>query len=296
MSIVIGVDAGGTKTSAAAYDEAGRELARCKSGPGNFATDAALAVHSVTEAISECLRGCGESCRGILVGAAGMRGYKEKERFAQELEARFSCPVHLTNDGALALYAALGTQDGVLIISGTGSIAYGRRGDKLFSRGGWGQLLDDRGSGYDIVIRAFRLMTEEYDGERAYSSLSLALLAWAGIEHVTEVAAFLNRTGKVGIASALPLVERMALEGDSGAMCLLAQAGEHLAELALLLIRRMGLVKPCVAVSGSVLLKTPVVQDAFWKRLSQDYAELTRIHFDGSPEIGAHYWFSGTEH
>ncbi len=291
MNIVIGVDAGGTKTSAAAYDEAGREVARCKSGPGNFSTDAALAAHNVAEALDGCRRACSGRCRGILIGAAGMRGYDGKERLVRKLEARFSCPVVPTDDGALALYAALGAEDGVLVISGTGSIAYGRCGEKLQSRGGWGHLLDDRGSGYEIAIRAFRLMTEDYDDGRDLSPLSAALLEWSGVSRVKEIAAFLQRISKREIAAAVPAIERMALSGDTAAMRLLNDAGERLTEIALPLIRSMGLEKPRVAVSGSVLLKSSPVADAFWKRISMDYAEYTRVRFDGAPEIGAYYWF-----
>ena len=76
----------------------------------------------------------------------------------------------------MALYAKLQGQDGLMVIAGTGSVAYGKAGNQVVSCGGWGMLLDDRGSGTAIVLDAFRSMVSGYDEGRSVTVTEAELL------------------------------------------------------------------------------------------------------------------------
>lgn len=266
---VIGVDAGGTKTSACAFAEDGALLAQCRTGAGNFSADPTAARGQVLAAIDACRRAAAGKCRYIAVGAAGLRGAGLGPALTGELQQRYRCCAKAVDDGLLALYAKLRGRDGVLVIAGTGSVAYGKKGAVCHSQGGWGPLLDDRGSGTAIALALLRQVTQAWDEGRALSAMEQAALEQMGCASPLLVPRFVYGASKGELAALAPLVERFAGQGDAAAARLLADAGRELAGLAAGAARRLGLTAPLAAVSGSILEKCPPVAQAFWRRLTE---------------------------
>lgn len=286
---IVGVDAGGTKTAAALYDEAGTRLFDAKSGFGNLLIDGPKAMEHIGAAAAACLAQCPGPAR-LYVGAAGIHAGQNRAQLSASLARRFpGVPLRIEDDAKLALYAAVQGGDGLLIIAGTGSIAYGKKGPALHRAGGWGNILGDEGSGYDISRKALARVTAEYDLGTGYSLLSRRILEKLDTD-VFGLVQFVHQADKGAIAAFLPLVEQCALAGDAAAAALLEEAGASLARLALLLHRRMGFAPPVsVAVKGGVLEKTPAVYQAFARQLSgQDFTLLA----DSPPaELGAYYLY-----
>ncbi len=292
MGYLIGVDAGGTKTAAAAYDcDSGKCLAGASGGPGNFSVNSDFALQNLTAAVDECIEKCGKPCKFLCVGAAGLRESAQKQRLADQLAKRYECQVRIIDDGELALYAALKGEDGLLVISGTGSIAYAKKGGLVCRHGGWGHLLDDRGSGYDIAIHAFRRMVQDYDDGRQTSALSAAILHFLKLDTVQQVIAFLYRVQKGEIASIVPVVEKLAEEGDPQAMELLTHAGEELAGLAVALTNKISLYTIRVAPMGGVLLHCKPVLRTFFDSVKKQFPGAQFIVSSSEPTLGGYYLY-----
>ena len=194
--------------------------------------------------------------------------------------------IDVISDASLALYAAHGNADGILIISGTGSIGYRRDGDTLLRCGGWGHLLGDEGSGYDIVIRAFRAVTEAADaGLAAPQPLQDALLDAMGVD-ASQWVSHLYRSTKAQIAALFPAVAACAAQGDPLSRRLLTQAGEQLGALvSALLARQPSPTALPVACSGGILTKNSIVRAAFARAIRD--LPITTIFDVDEPTRGA---------
>jgi len=167
------------------------------------------------------------------------------------------------------VFAQLGT-DLVLngVISGTGSIAYGRdeRGRALRS-GGWGTLFDDAGSGYDLGRKAIASALRAFDGRGPRTRLDAKICRALGLRDVTEVV--LRPLAPREIAALFPLVLEAAREGDLVARELCEQSGQELAELALALVKRFGWRDRAVLVAcaGGVFQASLRIRRSFARRL-----------------------------
>ncbi len=250
-SLVLGVDAGGTKTIcllARAAD--GAIIGRGIGGPGNIrAAGDERVARSLAEAVGAAFGAAGivgerGEIAAAVIGAAGAA--RDDDRAAVEVIARRTIAAaryRVTNDAAIALRAALPTGPGVLLISGTGSIGYGRTVAGAEVRaGGWGYLLDDAGSAYAVGLAGLSATLRAHDGRGGATALSQRLLdAWGlaapdGI--ITRV--YEQPTPREAIAALAPLVLDAARAGDVVAAGIIAGAGTALGELAAATIRQLG--------------------------------------------------------
>jgi len=296
MHYLIGIDAGGTKTAAAAYDSvSGERLCGVEGPQGSFSVDSISASENVINAIEACMEICGEACEFICVGAAGLGDPLKRKLLSDKLVEHFRCSVLVVDDGRLALHAALGGNDGLLVISGTGSIVYGKKGSNVRRYGGWGHLLDDRGSGYDISISAFRQMMADYDAGKQMSPLSCAVMRFLHVETVQEVVSFLYSVPKGKIASIVPVVAKLAQGGDPQAAALLDCAGERLAEMAVNLCKKMQFEAVRIVPMGSILLKCRPVAYSFREYVKHKLPDAQLITSTNEPTKGGYYLYQSLQ-
>jgi len=292
MHYLIGVDAGGTKTAAAAYDSfSGERLCGAEGSQGSFSVDSASATENVINAIEACIKIRGEVCEFICVGAAGLGDPLKRKRLSDKLIEQFRCSVLVVDDGELGLYAALEGNDGLLVISGTGSIVYGKKGSNVRRYGGWGHLLDDRGSGYDIAISVFRQMMVDHDDGKQMSPLSEAAMRFLQVEMVQEVVRFLYSVPKGKIASVVPVVAKLAKEGDPQAVALLDCTGEKLAEMAANLCEKMQFEAVRIVPMGSILLKCEPVANSFREYVKRKLPGAQLVTSSNEPAKGGYYLY-----
>ncbi len=172
----------------------------------------------------------------IAIGLSGMSREENQEALKgailslpEFLDAR----VHIEGDATLALKAAVGaSEEGVLLISGTGSVAYARTSDGMIHRvGGWGPETSDEGSGYWIGLRALRHYLRMYIAGNQNDTLFLAV-AKALPEHVSsprEIANLLERE-PLSPARLAPFVFECA-DGSEGAMKIIGEAADCLSRM-----------------------------------------------------------------
>jgi len=204
--VLIGVDAGATHTTAAIADAHGTVLVRAEGGPGAVRPgDAAGAAERIRATCADALGKAFREVRGdvVVVGAAGAGREEERLALQAALEATRLAPrVVVTTDGVIALQAAFGDGAGIVLLAGTGSIAWARLPSGETGRvGGLGAALGDLGSGYDLGRRALRAVGLALEGldrptdlaERFLARLRLpgldALVRWTATADVQRIAA-----------------------------------------------------------------------------------------------------------
>ena len=269
MDYCVGVDAGGTATTAAAYEwETGTAMGAGNAGFGNPLNHYDKAMAHLEQAIRGAMEGLTGTCRFILAGVAGATAGGLNAQMAQSLSNTFGCPVQVETDARLALEGALKGGDGILLIAGTGAIAQGRHGDKLLLAGGWGNLVGDEGSGYDLVRRAIRQMTQDEDWGLPERPVSRAVREFFGMPDARKVVGWIQQHAKGEIAAASPVVEQAAHDGDPDAMRFLKEAGEALANLVIPLSQRLDLPPGFpLALQGSLVRKVEPVRSSMLSSL-----------------------------
>ncbi|WP_214744953.1 N-acetylglucosamine kinase [Exiguobacterium sp. s189] len=291
MNYIVGVDGGGTKTEAVAYDLNGNKLSESKSGFGNLLIDETQAIHHIVRAIQDCIAPLKkQDCKYICIGLAGFGGVENTETIENALQETFSIPFSLFNDGIIAHAASLKGEDGVLTISGTGSVSIGMHNGHERMAGGWGHLLGDEGSGYWIAMQAFINMTKEEDLALPYSALSVDILSKLGYHNVSELKKFIYRATKAEIADFTQLIVKHAYSGDAFSRDILERAGIHLANKTILLCNALKLPpNVTIAIKGSVLINVKNVQESFIKQILEENPKANIITKDVSSTLGCYY-------
>ena len=179
---IIGIDGGGTRTIGILTTETGEHLTQVESGPSNYH----VVGEAETQAVLENLIGELREKAGILstdsirfcLGMAGLGRAEDRKIIGEICDALgISENVILTHDAHIALVGGTEKQEGVIVISGTGAIVYGINADGKEARAsGWGYLLGDEGSGYDIAIKGLRSVVRAADGRDSSTELTHRIL------------------------------------------------------------------------------------------------------------------------
>jgi N-acetylglucosamine kinase-like BadF-type ATPase len=273
-SLVV-VDAGGTKTAAWLVDlsrpEDERIVGRGRATAGNPLSvgfdEAARAIReAITLACGDAGQTAGCASRAIL-SIAGAANERLREQFISwALTARFAEKIAIVSD-VLPVLAA-GTPDccGVALISGTGSVAFGRAADgRTNLRGGWGFLLGDEGSGYAIGRAALQHALYALEDGRKHSPLADKVLAGLGVDRVLELtrAIYSSPHPRVAIGAIAPYVTTLAEKNDVDAQCIIDTAADQLAKLAARTVQSIEPIASPVALAaaGGILLSSKRLQE-----------------------------------
>lgn len=295
MIVYLGIDGGGTQTRCLAADQEGNILGQGLAGPSNcLAVGTGAAAAAVMAAAERALAEAGRSMSdvaAVCVGLAGAGRPKEQAEVRAALSFPPAARVQVVPDARIALAGALGGRPGVIVIAGTGSIAFGlnSKGETLRA-GGWGWLLGDQGSGLDLGRSALKAALAALDGtgretvlrKRVCSALGIASPDQAVPKIYADVAA-----ARGLMASLAPLVTEAAEEGDAVALEILSEAGRSLAHLAAAVLRRLDVSGAPVAGVGGVFTNCRHLQEAFAAAVAQEAPGSRVIRPLGSPAEGA---------
>ena len=253
MSNVLGIDGGGTKTTCVLMDETGKIIGRGEAGPSNYQS---IGVDTAKQAIQLAIKNAVLAAKveqnlpvkAICLGLAGVgrpQDIKIVEDIVKDLVTQLqlyeNLPIEfllkpettlIYNDSQIALVGGIGKPIGIAVIAGTGSHIFGQNHQGKTKRvGGWGYILGDEGSGYDIAIQGLKAALKSFDGRLEFTTLTEQFqinLNLKSIENLVEVV-YRRGWGVKEIAALAPIVDREAAAGDRIALNIIDNAATELA-------------------------------------------------------------------
>ncbi len=273
--VFLGVDGGGTNTEFLIADSEGKTLARYK---GNASTYHQIGLDSFTKIISngiETVLSKANLCLNDIKGAAlGLGAFGEVKK--DELKMRDSIfsilgsiPTHLVNDVVVAWAGALDMKPGINVVSGTGSIAYGRSDAGLEDRcGGWGPEIGDEGSAFWIGQKAISTFSMQSDGRRKKTALYQLIKNHFSISNDFQMVSIRPDLGRRDVAALSEICYQAAQMEDQDAIFIFRKAASKLVEIAYPLVQKLNLDHPViVSGTGGVFAAKPYLTDAFISEL-----------------------------
>lgn len=241
---VLGIDAGGTKTVCLLADDRGRIVAESRGGGANLQAAGELEVEKVLHRVmDEALGDRDIRPAAICLGIAGVDRDDDAEAVRGIMRRiGFKTRALVVNDALIALVAGAGDRPGVVVVAGTGSIAYGRdvRG-RAARAGGWGYLLGDEGGGFWIGRAALTAVVRQFDGRGPRTLLTEMVLAEMHLLSPPQLihAIYVRGLHRYAIASIAPIVQHAADGGDAVAAEIIERAAGELAAAAASVILRL---------------------------------------------------------
>ncbi|MDA1919360.1 BadF/BadG/BcrA/BcrD ATPase family protein [Bacillus paranthracis] len=295
MKYMIGIDGGGTKTEAIAFDQDGKEIISGKSGFGNILIDFEEALVHIMEAIDQCQKNVVKGhCVCICLGLAGISGANINE-LTLRLKQKYGIQIEVFNDAMIAHAAALKGKDGILTIGGTGAICIGKKGKVYEYSGGWGHILGDEGSGYWIALQALKRMVNQLDQGVRLCPLSLRIQDEFQLLTSSHIKSLVYSSAKDKVAAITPFVIREARNGNDAAHEIMMQAGKELARITIDVYNKMQFdLSASIAVSGSILRFVPEIYDEFKKCCEKSIGKVTFISQSQSAVKGTYYLMKNT--
>lgn len=233
-SIVVGVDGGATKTRVIVANGEGEELSTVTGSasavrPGEASHSADVIERLVGEALAACDME-GETPEAVCIGVAGVGRDSEYSAFMAAMSKRkLAEELVVLPDFFVALEDAFGDESGIVLIAGTGSVAYGRGpAGKMARCGGWGPTCGDEGSGAWIGRRALSVITGAADGREPTTALLGVVLTHLQMESADELVAWAATAGPGQLARLANVVMTVAATGDLRANSLCTLACEEL--------------------------------------------------------------------
>lgn len=258
---VLGIDGGGSTIRVVVmtpdFNTHGSAEAPTSVNPNGVGRD--VAARTIQDKMREAIANASlkpEQIAAVGIGIAGAEAGHSAEWLAQVVSA--VCPgakPALSSDHEIALVGAIGERRGVLILAGTGSIAYGvNRAGKSVLVGGWGYLLGDEGSGYWIGMQALRAAVRALEGRDPATTLTDVLLAANDLTTRGEMIHWVYGQARVReIARFAPLVLEQAALGDRVAAEIVEAAAHELALKVRTVLYQLDREALPIAFTGSVL-------------------------------------------
>jgi N-acetylglucosamine kinase-like BadF-type ATPase len=289
VSLVVGIDAGGTRTIAVAARDDEQPRTHATAGANPNAVGIVTAAAAIAEAVAHVAQG--ETPDAIVVGGAGLGRPRAAEAVKNALRDRFPfARIEVTHDLEIALRAAVPHGDGIVLVAGTGSAAYGEIGERAYRVGGGGYALGDGGSGYVVGTAGLRLLRRVLEGRQEHDDLTRALAAQTHSETVDELAAYVYDAPSppAAVASAAASVLELADAGNRNAAKIVQAAALNLFELARDLCRIAGVDSQALplAFCGGLLERNSLLTYLVETRVANELPNL-RIIKGALPYLGA---------
>lgn len=294
--LIIGMDGGGTKTRVLVKEQLDGEILFDQNfGMSNYNNIGVEGLRPVfREVYEELVKSFGERLQDaiLVLGSAGVDRPKDVEIYLSALrESGFTCRLEVVNDAEIALVGGNGDRKDALMIAGTGSIVVGINSNgKIVRSGGWGGLISDEGSGFQIGRHAIAAVMQEYDKVISPTSFTDQLLAHFQLTSPEDFMdlLYLEDTLPVDkIASCTPIILEAWTKGDQAAHTIVEGELEKLVRLVVGISRQMGTETFRLSVAGSLLTKSSAYFGGLKEKLSVvlPQVEISTPLYD--PVIGA---------
>lgn len=296
-SCVIGIDGGASSTRAALLD---RELSIVSQGLGGPADHFSASggrerlTKSLSDAVSPLLSAMAGDpllkLEAVCLGLTGVSIPGKKQVAMGLLKGLFKrVPVFVVSDTVTAWAGAHAGKDGVVVIGGTGSVAYGRSGASETLKGGYGYLLGDEGGGFRIGVSAISAALRDADGTGSATSLTAVVRDFFGVSNLRQLPGkvYAESISVDRIAALCPLVVAEAGRGDREATRILDEAGRDLGRLAVAALKALGGGTDSVSYAGGVFKAGEAILKSFRDQIASEALHARVVPPAHSPLVGA---------
>lgn len=290
----LGIDGGGTKTSFTLINEKGNVIHKTTMGTCHYNQIGFEKLEILLkEGLDKVIKAANISKGDIAQSFIGLAGYGRIEEVRIKIEevvkkAFEGVNYILGNDVQVAIAGALKGQDGINIVSGTGSIALALKDKELIRVGGFGPAIGDEGSAYWIGKKALQLFSKEVDGRAKKGCLYNIFIKELSLKDDYEIISYVNdriKCDRGEIAKLSKLCSLAALEGDEEASLIFKEAGKELAEMVKVLLKNYGDEKVLVSYTGGVFKSGKLILEPIRENLMKYNVKL--IDPILSPDLGA---------
>ena len=291
MPYVIGIDAGGTKTVGVLADESGRVLGEARGSGANLQTHGELEVEKVLDGVLDALDPTRRNVSAVCLGIAGVDRPADEQAIRGILRRLgYRETARVVNDAAIALAAGAPERVGIVILAGTGSIAYGSdREGRGVRAGGYGFLLADEGSAYWFGHQALRHAVRASDGRGPDTLLRPLLFQALEVASMQELVPRVYERGlpKHRIAALARNVQAAADQGDPLARELIETGARELGLAARAVARQLDFAGEefPVVVAGGAFKACPGMLEGLQRSLDLPGARLEPLQVE--PAMGA---------
>jgi N-acetylglucosamine kinase-like BadF-type ATPase len=284
MDFFLGFDGGGTKTDCVLIDREGRILAESRAGPSNPGragfTKACASLGEAAQRALAFARVDPDLVSSVCAGLAGAARPHATRRVTIFLERVFpKAAVRVTTDLEIALAAAVGSGEGIVLVAGTGSAAFGRNHEgRTVRAGGLGPKMGDEGSAYDIGRRAIEAVARAQRQQGPPTILAETILPALEAPDWNTLSERIAQAPYLVFPRVFPLVAEAAQAGDGPSQEILQTAAEALAGLARSVAETLGLagVEFLLAKSGGIFGRSALLDKAVDAQV-RAFAPLVRI-------------------
>ena len=295
--LLIGIDGGGTHTLALLADAHGTELGRGWGGPSNIqAVGVAAALAQLDVAVGRAFEVAKLTRSKVSAACLGLAGIDLTEGLdvihAWSARVSLADKVSVANDATLLLAAGTPNGWGLAVIAGTGSIAFTLDESGTDGRaGGWGHLLGDEGSAFQVVLQSLRAAARFADACGPRTALLDAFVHRMGLKEPRDLipAVYRREWDRAALAALAPVVFDAASAGDEVALRVLQHQADELARTAAAAVRNSNLpaANLPVALAGGVLLKSDAYRARFLESLAGFGVTPGDVGLVDEPAVGA---------
>ncbi|MEC0089533.1 BadF/BadG/BcrA/BcrD ATPase family protein [Paenibacillus macquariensis] len=283
MDYIVGIDSGGTKTHIKIASMEQQIVYENFGSSGNIYSNS---VETLTQNFRDLifsgidsLRFSVKDCQGIAIGSAGIRQQNDGQLLKDILTSfGFFCKITITDDAHIALCGGLGKTEGIVLISGTGSICYGRNsvGETMIC-GGYGHLLSDEGSAYHIAMQAMRSILQSIDFRLPFTTLTQYFCEELQLSDPIELIHFVKDTvEKEKIAALSRIVDKVALNGDELAIAILENSATDLFTMIKIVFQKLFADKETnLLLTGSTIEHCIILKNKLYSLIEKELPNIT---------------------
>ncbi len=294
LSYKIGIDGGGTKTVGLLATDTGECITKVQTGPSNYHVVGIEKTHEVlNEIITRLTTHYGKTPLQSIPVCIGMAGLgREDDRIVIGKicdQIGISKNRILTHDAHIALVGGTEKHAGVIVISGTGSIVYGiNESGKEVRTGGWGYLLGDEGSGYDIALKGLQAIARAADRRGRPTLLTDLILQRIMLNTPNELIGWTQAASRDEIAQLAGLVFEAAELKDERAIQIVDDAFSELACAVETVTVQLDFSQQFdIIFSGGILLNQPMLADKLQRWIEKIIIGSTVMRPKHEPAYGA---------
>jgi N-acetylglucosamine kinase-like BadF-type ATPase len=293
MKYFIGIDAGGTKTDCIITDENFNQLFSIKGGPLNLlTTTSSESSRTILQLINSCLSNLDitlSQIQCIGIGAAGAGRIEDSDKLSINLKAHIPQTIKLRviSDAEAALEGAFNGKPGCILISGTGSIIFGKDQNGLIHRcGGFGKIIGDEGSGYLLGKKGLTAAAKEYDGRGERSLITNLLKDKYKIKSGQDIINIVYNNN-LDIAGVAPLILASAGNNDKVALRIIDEETEELLILISCMVKKLKKENVEICFIGRLISTLNIFSTTLKNKLAASYKMIRIKEPEYPPAIGA---------